>query len=80
VRLEIKSCLPFVGPPGGPPDGRTGLGRQNFWIDEPTDDSRADYQRGQRYGRMTIEAIQERCDTYEGKFVAPSILRISSKG
>jgi hypothetical protein len=63
--MEIESRLPFVGPPG-PRDGRTDLEKRNYWIDEPTDDRLADYQRGKDYARMTIDAIQERNAEHDG--------------
>src|SRR6476660_2877896 len=72
---EILSRLPFVGPPC-PRDGRADFKKRNYWIDEPTNDRLADYQRGRHYARMTIEAIQERSAEHDGHKLALSICAI----
>jgi hypothetical protein len=73
--MDIENRLPFIGP-RGPRDGRTGLEKRNFWIDEPTDDSGADHQRGRHYARMTIEAIQERNAENGGRLFTRAICAI----
>jgi len=53
--VEIKSRLPFVGPPGLP--NRHGFAKQNFGIDEPTDDGHA------LSARKVLRTNDNRCDT-----------------
>jgi hypothetical protein len=70
---HILADLPFVDPPM--PHGADGRCRspQNCWNDIPTDDSQSDFDRGQRYAKMTVAAMEEHSEAYGGHKLARSI-------
>jgi hypothetical protein len=49
------NALPFV---EQLPDGNVISWQRNYWIDQPTTNSTADFQRGKAYAALTVDALQ----------------------
>jgi hypothetical protein len=70
--MHFLEGMPFVDPKP-PADSRSAW---NCWNDGPTDSGRDDFQRGERYGRMVVDAITARTEAYNGHKLALSISAI----
>jgi hypothetical protein len=70
--MHFLEGMPFVDP-RPPIESRR---RWNCWNDVPTDSGCDDYQRGRRYGRLVLDAMLDRADTYNDHKLALSICAI----
>ena len=72
--MHYLEGLPFVDPV--PPRFPHTRRKSNCWNDVPTDRQLDDYQRGERYGKMVLDAIEARSKAYDGHKLALSIAAI----